>query len=191
MKKKRNKMWLVSQRKKHKLSQKELSRLSGLSPSTIEQIEQDKRKGSSSTWEKIEQALDKLETGQTTVPANDQKDGIVGIEFTESPHFKRMMEHVADQGLPLELIVYFLEFMIAWWKDALEYQEELFDPTDFDWFDIAVINTVKIMESMMLSPEILEKIFPIWIAAFEDAEDAEDEDYEEEEEEPSVPRSHS
>lgn len=50
----RTKEWLKDQRGKNNLTQRELANKIGISPYTIEQIEQNKRLGSAETWEKIE-----------------------------------------------------------------------------------------------------------------------------------------
>lgn len=50
----RTRNWLKEKRNESKLTQRELADKIGLSPFTIEQIEQGKRLGSTKTWEKIE-----------------------------------------------------------------------------------------------------------------------------------------
>ena len=50
----RTRNWLKEKRNESKLTQRELADKIGLSPFTIEQIEQGKRLGSAETWEKIE-----------------------------------------------------------------------------------------------------------------------------------------
>ena len=50
----RTRNWLKEKRNESKLTQRELADKIGLSPFTIEQIEQGKRFGSAETWEKIE-----------------------------------------------------------------------------------------------------------------------------------------
>lgn len=50
----RTREWLKEKRNESKLTQRELADKIGLSPFTIEQIEQGKRLGSAETWEKIE-----------------------------------------------------------------------------------------------------------------------------------------
>lgn len=50
----RTRNWLKEKRNENNLTQRELADKIGLSPFTIEQIEQGKRLGSAETWEKIE-----------------------------------------------------------------------------------------------------------------------------------------
>lgn len=50
----RTREWLKEKRNENNLTQRELADKIGLSPFTIEQIEQGKRLGSAKTWEKIE-----------------------------------------------------------------------------------------------------------------------------------------
>lgn len=50
----RTKDWLIKKRTHYDLTQKQLANEIGISPYTIENIEQGKRLGSADTWEKIE-----------------------------------------------------------------------------------------------------------------------------------------
>ena len=50
----RTREWLKEKRNEYKYTQRDLAKKIGVSPFTIEQIEQGKRLGSAETWEKIE-----------------------------------------------------------------------------------------------------------------------------------------
>lgn len=57
----RTKEWLIKTRKELKLTQKQLAANCGVNLSTIQNIEQGKRLGSSETWEEIENYLREIE----------------------------------------------------------------------------------------------------------------------------------
>ena len=63
----RTREWLKEKRNESKLTQRELADKIGLSPFTIEQIEQGKRLGSADTWEKIENYFSKENDFETKI----------------------------------------------------------------------------------------------------------------------------
>lgn len=79
----RTKEWLKKTRENIGLTQRELANKIGLSPFTIEQIEQGKRLGSADTWEKIE---------------NFFNDGIINISYACDDLIEEIKDDIEEFG---------------------------------------------------------------------------------------------
>lgn len=88
----RTKEWLIEQRKKVKLTQKQFADQCGINLSTLQNIEQGKRNGSPETWNKIENYINENNLKNKNIDKKDLEENLKLVD----ENLKRIMNIIED-----------------------------------------------------------------------------------------------
>lgn len=107
----RTKDWLKQKRQATKISQQSLADATGLSPFTIQQIEQGKRKGSNETWTAIEAYFATSHKLDKTIKKNIKKidDNDIMMSYNSDELIDELLEDIEEFGPQEKCILFYKE----------------------------------------------------------------------------------